>query len=179
MRLAVLILEFSVFFKSLFSSEYAQGNVWRRVIGLFAQQRNLWCVWFMIRARRLNLEETAISSTCVRLIARPVVQHTCIITPKIINIRNRMYYSKKHTCFHCFYEAIFTNISHFNKYLRGRDLAYNTFVPFNFIPTFFRTRRTKLKRAAKLWHFPDQKRVLRACSVSYKLVFTKIQKYQK
>jgi hypothetical protein len=27
-------------------------------------------------------------------------------------------YSKKHTissCFHCFYEAIFTNISHFNK----------------------------------------------------------------
>jgi hypothetical protein len=51
--------------------------------------RNLWCVWFMIRARRLNLEETAISSTCVRLIARPVVQHTCIITPKIINIRNK------------------------------------------------------------------------------------------
>jgi hypothetical protein len=46
----------------------------------------------MIRACRLNLEETAISSTCVRLIARPVVQHTCIITPKIINIRNRMYY---------------------------------------------------------------------------------------
>jgi hypothetical protein len=31
----------------------------------------------MIRARQLNLEETAISSTCVRLIARPVVQHTC------------------------------------------------------------------------------------------------------
>jgi hypothetical protein len=77
-----------VFFKSLFSSEYAQCNVCRRVIGLFIQQRNLWCVWFMIRARRLNLEETAISSTCVCLIARPVVQHTCIITPKIINIRN-------------------------------------------------------------------------------------------
>jgi hypothetical protein len=50
-----------------------------------------------VRSRRLNLEETAISSTCVRLIARPVVQHTCIITPKIINIRNRMYYSKKRT----------------------------------------------------------------------------------
>ena len=96
MRLAALILEFFVFFKSLFSSEYAQCNVCRRVIGLFIQQRNLWCVWFMIRARRLNLEETAISSTCVRLIARPVVQHTCIITPKIINIRNRKYYFKKH-----------------------------------------------------------------------------------
>jgi hypothetical protein len=26
---------------------------------------------------------------------------------------------------------------------------------------------------------PDQKRVLRTCSVNYKLVFTKIQKYQK
>jgi hypothetical protein len=24
-----------------------------------------------------------------------VVQHTCIINPKIFNIRNRMYYSKK------------------------------------------------------------------------------------
>jgi 23S rRNA maturation mini-RNase III len=57
-------------------------------------------------ARRLHLEETAISSTCVPLIARPVVQHTCIITPKIINIRNRMYYSKKHTCFHCFYKPM-------------------------------------------------------------------------
>jgi hypothetical protein len=34
----------------------------------------------MISARRLNLEQTAISSTCVRLIARPMVQHTCIIT---------------------------------------------------------------------------------------------------
>jgi hypothetical protein len=54
---------------------------------LFVQQGNLWCVWFMIRARWLNLEETAISSTCVHLIARPVVQHTCIIN--IINIRNR------------------------------------------------------------------------------------------
>jgi hypothetical protein len=34
--------------------------------------------------------------------------------PKIFNIRNRMYYSKKHTiysCFHCFYEAVFTNIT--------------------------------------------------------------------
>jgi hypothetical protein len=29
----------------------------------------------MIRARRLNLEETAISSTCVRLTARPVALH--------------------------------------------------------------------------------------------------------
>ena len=53
--------------------------------------------WFMIRTRRLNLEETTISSTCVRLIARPVEQHTCFITPKIINIRNRMYYSKTKT----------------------------------------------------------------------------------
>jgi hypothetical protein len=63
----------------------------------------------------VNLEETEI---CVRLIARPVVQHTCIINPKIFNIRNRMYYSKKHTissCFHCFYDAIFTNISHFTQ----------------------------------------------------------------
>jgi hypothetical protein len=114
-------VEFSVFFKSLFSTEYAQCNVCRCVIGLFVQQGNLRCVWFKIRARLLNLEETAISSTCVRLIARPVAQHTCIINPKIFNIRNirnRMYYSKKHTissCFHCFYEAIFTNISHFNK----------------------------------------------------------------
>jgi hypothetical protein len=71
---------------SLFSTEYAQCNVCRRVISLFVQQGNLWCVWFMIRARRLNLEETAISSTCVRLIARPVVQHTCSITPKIIKM---------------------------------------------------------------------------------------------
>jgi hypothetical protein len=74
---------------------------------LFVQQGNLWCVWFRIRAHRLNLEETTISSTCVCLIARPVVQHNCIITHKIINIRNRMYYSKKHTI-SCFYEAIFT-----------------------------------------------------------------------
>jgi hypothetical protein len=66
-------VEFSVFFKSMFSTGYAQYNVCRRVIGLFVQQWNLRCVWFMIRARRLNLEETAISSTCVRLIARPVV----------------------------------------------------------------------------------------------------------
>jgi hypothetical protein len=64
------------------------------------------CVWFMIRARRLNLEETAISSTCVRLIARPVVQHTCIINPKIFNIRNRMYYSKTHTISSCFQYAV-------------------------------------------------------------------------
>ena len=111
-------VEFSVFFKRMFSTEYAQCNVCRRVIGLFVQQGNLRCVWFMIRARRFNLEETAISSTCLRLIARPVVQHTCIINPKIFNIRNRMYYSKKHTissCFHCLYEAIFTNISHFTQ----------------------------------------------------------------
>ena len=129
----------------MFSTGYAQCNVCRRVIGLFVQQGNLRCVWFMIRARRLNLEETAISSTCVRLIARPVVQHTCIINPKIFNIRNRMYYSKKPTissCFLCFYEAIFTKISHFSQ---GRDLVYNTFVPFNFIPTFFRTRRAKFR----------------------------------
>jgi hypothetical protein len=28
---------------------------------------------------------------------------------------------------------------------RSRDLAFNTFVPFNFIPTYFRTRRAKLR----------------------------------
>jgi hypothetical protein len=33
----------------------------------------------------------------------------------------------------------------FHILLRGRDLAYNTFVSFNFIPTFFRTRRAKLR----------------------------------
>jgi hypothetical protein len=33
----------------------------------------------------------------------------------------------------------------FHILLRGRDLAYNTFVPFNFIPTLFRTRRAKLR----------------------------------
>jgi hypothetical protein len=44
-------VEFSFFFKSLFSTEYAQCNVCRRVIGLFVQQRNLWCVWFMIREK--------------------------------------------------------------------------------------------------------------------------------
>jgi hypothetical protein len=38
-----------------------------------------------------------LSNATFRLVARPVVQHTCIITPKIINIRNRMYYSKKNT----------------------------------------------------------------------------------
>jgi hypothetical protein len=32
-------VEFSFFFKSLFSTEYAQCNVCRRVIGLFVQQR--------------------------------------------------------------------------------------------------------------------------------------------
>jgi hypothetical protein len=35
-----LLQEFSFFFKSLFSTEYAQCNVCRRVIGLFVQQRN-------------------------------------------------------------------------------------------------------------------------------------------
>jgi hypothetical protein len=51
----------------------------------------------MIRSRRLNLEETAISSTCVRLIARPVFTayewDKCIIcqvsTPELlIKMRN-------------------------------------------------------------------------------------------
>ena len=103
----------------------------------------------MIRARRFNLEETAISSTCVRLIARPVVQHTCIITPKIINIRNRMYYYKKHTIASMKLFLLTFLILKSNSGVE-RDLAYNAFAPFNFIPTFLRTRRAKFKRAAKL-----------------------------
>jgi hypothetical protein len=43
----------------------------------------------------------------------------------------------------------------FHILLRGRDLAYNTFVPFNFIPTFFRTRRAKLREQSLFIRWRD------------------------
>jgi hypothetical protein len=158
-------VEFSVFFKSLFSTEYAQCTVCRCVIELFVQQGTCDVSGLWSEPADSTLKKNAISSTCVHLIARHVVQHTCIITPKIINIRNRMYYSKK--THHLFLLPLL---------LWGYFLL--TFLILISISGVETWHIIHLSHSTS-FHFPDQKRVLRTCSVNYKLVFTKIQKYQK